>query len=124
MMIGIKRQDDQPRHGSCVDSVGHTARAEDVKARRLSRLRSAQLTDRQLACLAMYYFDGLSQSQIGCELGIGERSVGLHIRRGANRLAAIRLEPRRIRMECEVTVEPLDIVDWEKLSLGDIRAVW
>jgi len=61
------------------------------------RLDSASLTDRQIQCLAMRHFDGLTTRQIGQTLGITHATVARHLRYGRDRLRAAGLRIRRLQ---------------------------
>ncbi len=89
----------------------------------LSRLRLAGLTRRQTQCLSLYYFDGLSQTEIGVELGVGQRSVSQHLAYGRKKLAAVRLTVTRRIVEPPQMAQ-MDIETLDKLTSQLLRGRW
>jgi len=47
---------------------------------------SKYLSEKQIQCLRMHFFEGLSLKKIGDELGISQSSVRMHIKRSIRRL--------------------------------------
>ncbi len=47
----------------------------------LEKALHAELTPRQRQCLTLYYFEGLSMTEIGRKLGISTSAVSRHIKR-------------------------------------------
>jgi len=90
----------------------------------LHRLRSAGLTARQLDCLSLYYFDGLTQAQIGRRLGISQRAVCYHLRSGRGKLAARDLNPSRRQTVDPPTLVSMDIEGLERIPKEAIRGQW
>lgn len=91
---------------------------EDIR----SQLAQAKLTDRQLACLALYYFDGMNQREIAERLGIGQRAVAYHINAGLAKLAQCGMTPKR--MELEFTPLLQTNINMDALGPDDIKAVF
>jgi len=90
----------------------------------LAQLRAAKLTDRQLACLSLYYFDGLTQQEIAEQLNIRQQVVSQHIEYGFKKLAALGLEPQRLEMDAPPKIQLMDPRAIDALGPDDIKAVW
>lgn len=90
----------------------------------LAQLRAAKLTDRQLACLSLYYFDGFTHREIAEQLGIGRRTVTDHMRDGRKKLRALGLEPQRLEMDAPPKIQLMDPRAIDALGPDDIKAVW
>ena len=88
------------------------------------QLRLACLTPRQMQCLSLYYYDGMSQDQIGGELGIGQRAVSQHLQYGQRKLAAVELSIRRRSVDVAVRIIHMDTDSLDRISAEDARAVW
>lgn len=54
----------------------------------LEKALRAELTPRQRQCLVMYYFEGLSMTETGRQLGISTSAVSRHIKRALRCLRA------------------------------------
>ena len=88
------------------------------------RLQAIGLTPRQMQCLSLYYYDGLSQGQIGVHLGIGQRVVSQHLTYGRRKLASARLTLRRVTMEDDLKIAHMDTDSLDGLSPELTRGLW
>jgi len=57
------------------------------------------LSERELQCLAMYFYDGLRQREIAKSLGIKQRTVSHYLDRGRAKLAEHGMTPQRLQRE-------------------------
>ena len=60
--------------------------------------RQAKLTKRQIDCLALWCFDGLSLEEIGESLGLSKATVQGHIEEGRAKIEALGLAVPRMDM--------------------------
>jgi len=90
----------------------------------VQRLRRARLTPRQMQCLALYYYDGMSQEQIGRHLGIGQRVVSQHLQYGRDKLAVAELSIRRISTRTEIRITHMDTETLDRLTSEVARGLW
>lgn len=97
-----------------------TAQRDDMRA----QLARAGLTARQMECLAMHVFDGLSLREIGAKLSIHHTTAQEHVNEAKAKLSRAGLDARR----CERDERPkLITMSWEDLDDLDprrLRAVW
>lgn len=91
---------------------------------RIGRFRGAKVTPTQLACMAMYFFDGLSQADIAESTGVTQQAVSRHLAAGRRRLEKLGLQPRRIERDNEVCIINADSVGLEALCGQGVRARW
>ena len=108
---------------SAVYTEGHRQQIP-ARADLLTRLESVGLTNRQSVCLSLYYFDGLTQDEIGRHLGIGQRAVCQHLKYGHKKLLAASLRPRRVRTTAQPTMTLMDIQGIDLIALEAIRSIW
>lgn len=52
----------------------------------LRRALTRELTARQLECVQLYYYEGLTEEEVGARLGIGKSTVCRHLQRARKRL--------------------------------------
>lgn len=55
----------------------------------LRRAMEGELTQRQRQCLELYYFQGLTQEEAACKLGVTAATVSRHIKRARERLQQV-----------------------------------
>ncbi|NQU76620.1 MAG: sigma-70 family RNA polymerase sigma factor [Planctomycetes bacterium] len=77
-----------------------------------------------MTCLSLYYFDGLSQSQIGQQLGIHQRVVCQHICYGRKKLEAAGMELKRVEIDFRPTIVSMGIHGLDRLSPDATRGLW
>ncbi len=87
-------------------------------------LKKCNLTERQMRCLAMWYFDGLTLRKIAEVLGIDWTTVREHVQRGQRKLKAAGLKPKRRYMEHQPKLLVRDNEYLDNLGPDEIRAVW
>ena len=91
----------------------------------LNLLKKAKLTDRQISCLALYYFDGLGQKDIADRMGLKSHStVNQHIKSGLKKLEALGMTPSRKEFEHTPRIITMDPAQMDKLGPEDIVARW
>ena len=62
-------------------------RAELLRVQKLLRLAIGQeLTDRQKECVMLYFYENLTEEQIGKRLGVGKSTVCRHLQKAKARL--------------------------------------
>lgn len=94
-----------------------------IKARR--ELAAAALTPRQAHCLALYYFDGLREGEIGSRFGVTQPAVSQCLTRARRRLAKVGLVVRRLDDdEDRGAVGTLSAHKLDQLGPDEIRAWW
>ena len=103
-------------------STQHRDRTGPRQALR-ERLALAKLTDRQKQCLALYFYDGLTQERVGCSLGIRQRAVSYHLQAGLRKLTAVSLRPRPVAMEAP-SMTWMDTETLDKIPDGAVVALW
>ena len=82
------------------------------------------LTPKQLKCLAMFYFDGMTQSEIAEALGIDQSRVARHIKRGREKLAKRRMRPHRVERVGGPKLWTMDPSQLDRLGPDDVKARW
>lgn len=90
----------------------------------LRQLQTAECTQRQLQCLASYYFDGLPKREIARMYRLNHETVRRHISRGLQRLRAVGLSPERRLLDAGSRIATLDKEGLDMLSARDVKAVW
>jgi predicted DNA-binding protein YlxM (UPF0122 family) len=88
------------------------------------KLRAAGLTDRQLTCLAMYYFDGLTMQDIAEGLELHKTTVSQHIRYGRKKLKSVGMTPTRVERDDTPRMVTMDTDAIDRLGPDDIVAAW
>lgn len=69
------------------DSEQKSNRAALLRTEKLLRLAIEQeLTARQRECVQLYFYDRLTEEQIGCRLGVGKSTVCRHLQKAKARL--------------------------------------
>jgi len=77
-----------------------------------------------MQCLALYYYDGMSQDRIGEHLGIRQQAVSQHLQGGQKRLAAAALLIRRRSIEVAIKITHMDTDTLDSIAPEAVRAVW
>ncbi len=90
----------------------------------LQELRKCNLTKRQMRCLAMWYFDGMTERGIAEVLGISHVAVHKLLGRGRKKLKAAGLRPQRRYLDYKPKLLVRDTGFLDSLGPDDIRAVW
>jgi len=88
------------------------------------QLADAGLTERQTECLAMYYFDGLTQREIATRLGVVKMTVCEHIAAARKKLAAAGMKASRLEMSAWPQIHSMDPGQIDRLGPADVRGVW
>jgi len=97
---------------------------EPVTAILMEQLRRARLTDRQLTCLAMYYYDGVTQQAIAARLSVTRQAVCRFLAAGRKKLHAAGMAPKRLHLETAARLTTLDTAALDRLSAEDALALW
>ena len=85
-------------------------------------LAKAELTSRQMRCLAMRCYDGATLAEIASALGIGEPRVHRHIRKALKKLAKAGLPgPRRLFARDPSILTNVELDD---LAREEVRGRW
>ena len=88
------------------------------------KLASAHLTAKQVQCLALQCYDGLSEREIARHLGIRQQSIHTCIVAARRRLAKVGLKAEVLRTEFQGVVGPMAPYEIDKLGPREIKAVW
>ena len=88
------------------------------------QLRGASLTERQMRCLAMWYFDGLKQAEIAERLSMSQPAVCQHIAAGRRRLTRAGLTPRRPEAQEPPIIITMPPEMLDSLAPADLKALW
>ena len=88
------------------------------------KLASAHLTAKQVQCLALYCYDGLSEREIARRLGMRQQSVSRRIVAARRRLAKVGLRAEVLRTEFQAILCPMAPYEIDKLGPREIKAVW
>ncbi len=89
-----------------------------------AKLRAAKLTDRQLACLSLHYFDGMTYEAIAEQMGIAKQTVCQHIRYGLRKLETLGMVPSRTEFDETPKLKTMEPSRLDSLGPADIAAVW
>lgn len=88
------------------------------------QLAASELTERQVLCLALACFDGLTYEEIGSRLGISRQAVGKHVSKGTARLAAAGLHPRRLERSESPRLLTMAPATMDYLGPENLKAYW
>ncbi len=88
------------------------------------KLASAHLTAKQVQCLALQCYDGLSEREIARHLGIRQQSIHTCILAARRRLAKVGLRAEVLRTEFQAILCPMAPYEIDKLDPREIKAVW
>lgn len=85
-------------------------------------LTDAGLTERQLECCALYFYDCLTQGEIGEQLGVAQQVVAQHIAAGVAKLEKLGMVPSRNESADPAVV--MTNINMDSLSPDSVTAVW
>ena len=101
---------------------------EESRARKIDRLHRrlerAKLTRKQIRCLAMFFFDGLSTPEIARDMGISQQAVSGHLDAGIQRLRKQDLRITRCASMPAAKVFSIDTETLEKFGPENLLGFW
>ena len=95
-----------------------------TRSNQRQKLAAAHLTPKQVQCLALYCYDGLSERQIARRLGMRHQKVHRRIHAARGRLAKVGLEAEVLRTEFQADLCPMAPYEIDNLDPREIKAVW
>jgi len=87
-------------------------------------LRSAGLTDKQMRCAALYFWDGLPEREIAEQMDISGPAVHKHIKVAKRKMAAVGLRPQKLVSDFRPKMIAMDPHQIDSLGPEDVKAVW